>query len=759
MVAFNLDVPEATYIPDDRAAKKLLAQTLRKIQEDPDDFLGFDTETHGKKIPLKHTKGGKLQKDNPLDWMSDTVTFWSLAYKLRGNGSGERYERYCLQGQHLHMFVDVLENPLANLALWNTKYDAHVCYNSGIDIWCAKPMDFMIAGNLVDENLQGDLGLKECAPRGFAGRTPYLRALVEQGLVDPWKPIRMTHFTDIFGSKDTQTGKRIVEYETSLFDLPRDKVANYASLDAYATLKLAEHLYQILTNTPIDDHYSMWDFYMNMAVPFTEVLWRMERRGLGVDRKHLKGLLAPLDKEILATHNKINKKAGWFVDIEKTNDLRQLFFGERGGEQPGLELKPIKMTKGGAKLPVASTDESVLEIIALNFQGKAKEIAGLIRRYRSIKKTRNTYVKALLTLSGYFDDKRIHPNFKQAGARTGRLSTTTPNSQNFPRPDSDEFKIRKAFRAKKGKKLIVVDYEQLEMRIMAHMSQDKGMLDAIKAGLDLHCVTAQKMYGLSYYDVAKAKKIGHISYDIVKEIDKATGEEVEKEKNPITQVMLTDLVALRDKGPSQLADIAEAILEGDEDAKAQLAEALSFMIAKRQECKTTGFGLIYGAGAKRISEQLECSKEEAQEKINAYFAAFPGVKIYMDRTVQECGIEEFVTTITGRRRNLPDINSHQFQKRSHAEREAVNGPIQGSAADMAAAAMISIENDPELKLWGFELINQVHDELVGEAPDETAELCKERVKWHMENCFNGQPPLCVPTPADAKVVETWDAAK
>jgi DNA polymerase I len=733
MVAFNLDVPEPTFVKSEKQAKKLLSLAMKKIEVDPGDFIAYDTETHALKIPLKTKKDGNPTKNNPLDWMRDTVTFWSLSFKH------EQYDRWCLQGQHLYLFTELLENPAANIVTWNGKYDAHVTWNSGLNVWNSNYMDCLVMASLVDENLQGSLDLKSSAARkeGFFGRDQALLHKLESGELSPWDPIRMTKFKDLFGTKD-EKGRKIEEFTTSLFDLPVDKVSNYASLDAYATLRLAEHLHEILNQIPITDDYSMWDHYLTMEVPITEVLWRMERRGLGLDRKYLKSLIAPIDKELKHIEEEINRRAGWFVDIKKTADLRNLFFGPK---PQGLGLEPVKMTKGGTKLPVPSTDDMVLEIISLHYTGKSQKLATLIRRHRSVAKTRSTYVNALLKLAKWHADHRIHPSFNQFGARTGRFSTTNPNSQNFPRPDTDEFKIRRAFVARRGCKLIVVDYEQLEMRIMAHMSKDKGMLEAIRNGLDLHCVTVEKMYGIPYEEVKAAKKTGNID-----------------DKNPLTQEKLSALVALDDKCPCELSEMARLVME-EGAAPDDLIARIALLLRLRQECKTIGFAIIYGAGAARISQQLECSKEEAQEKIDSYFRAFPGVQKFMKTTVDECRFEEFVTTIVGRRRRLPDINSHQFTKYSHAEREAVNAIIQGTASDMAKAAMILIEFDEELNALGYQLLNQIHDEIVGEAPEENAEAALKIIKHHMEFPFDGEPALEIDTPADGKIVDSWDRAK
>lgn len=707
MVQFNMDVPLPTMIGDDAAASELLRLALRKVEEDPRDFIGFDTETNALKIPLKGTKSnpGKASSTDPLDWMRDTVTFWSLSFSLSG-----KYERYCLRQQDLHRFVPLLENPKANLVTWNGKYDAHVCHNSGVYVWASNYMDGLAMGHLVDENLQGQMGLKERSP----DPDPFgLNKVVE----NEWVPIHMTKYKDLFPDVDAE-GNKIQEYEYSLFKLydqfPQ-KVSDYASLDAYATLMLVEHLRDGMKHVEVNPEGgtpNMWEYYLDMEKDCTEVLWRMERRGLGIDSEYLESLIEPMSKRLLAIEKDIYRTAGWPVNINSTQQLRELFFGP---PPKGLGLKPKRMTKGGKTLPAPSTDKDVLDELA----AEGTLVAKKIKEFRSVQKTKSTYVDSLLRLSAWHDDGRVHPGFNQFGARTGRFSSVNPNSMNMPRPDTDEFQIRKAFVApavdpqiwtppgrkvrravkKLIKKLIVGDYAQLEMRIMAHFSQDQGMIGAIRADLDLHCVTVEKMFHVPYDEVNAAKK-------------------AEKPTERQTELKLF-----------------------------------------RQRSKAIGFGLIYGAMAKNISGQLEIPVEEAQELIELYFEAYPGVKTYMDRTIRECRFDGFVKTLVGRRRNLPDINHHRFMKFSHAEREAVNATIQGSAADITKAGMLNIEFDEELQELGVELLNQIHDELVMECPEENCLIALPIIKRHMEYPFGGQEALCVPTPTDLKIVNSWNEAK
>jgi len=677
---FNLDVPPPEYVEDDEAASQLLQTLMQKVEEDPEEAIGFDTETHALSIPT--TGSGK----KPLDWMRDTVTFWGLSQKLNG-----RYHRWCLQSQHFHLFSPLLENPKAKLVTWNGKYDAHIAWNCGIDIWNSNYIDCMAMGYLVDENLQGSMSLKDRAKEGFV--KDYQKPFED---VTPWVPLNMTKYKDLFGGIiDPTTGRQAKEFATDLRHLPIDKVVDYSSLDPYATLKLYEHLETLLTRLPMGKDYTMLSYFYEFEQLCTKALWRMERRGLGIDVDHFKKLAPVMETEMLSIEKQINNKAGRPINLKSTRQLAELFFGSK--KAGGLGLNPIKMTKGGQTAPKPSTDERVLATLAAD----GVEIAQILMRHRKIGKILSTYVRPIITMVDHHEDGRLHPGIKQFGARTGRFSQVAPNGQNVPRPDKDEWGIRSAFVPRPGHKLLVGDYATLEMRIMAHFSRDKNMIGAILDGKDLHCVTVSRMHdGISYDEVYEAKK-------------------------------------------------AEERTERQE-----------YLVRLRSEDKAVGFGIIYGAGPKRISEELEIPKDEAKEKIRSYFQAYPGVDVYMKETKADCRRHGYVTTLLGRRRRLPDITHGNSMLRSSAEREAINSPIQGSAADITKAAMLNIEKCPRLNELGAQMINQIHDEIVCEVPEEHAEEARAIMQDYMEHPFGDEEwPLCVPCPAEVLIVDRWSDAK
>jgi len=664
---WDTGVPVPSYASTEEEARELLHYCLYLVRQGRP--IGFDTETFGKKLPFK------VGNSYPLDWMSDTVTFWSLSFQI---DDGE-YQRWCIDGEYFRMFIPLLEHPDAIFVMWNAKYDTHIAWNCGINMWNATVIDVMVMAMINDENIQGRAGLKDCARRDLG--------------------IRMVKFKDLFNDLKDENGKplKVKEHETSLFDLPRDRVVYYASLDAYATLRLYE-LYraelegqELFPEDP--DSANMFDYFLDVEVPTTRMLWRMERRGLYIDRAHLQKQIPLIDKEIEKTEKSINREVGKVVNINSPKQLAAIFFGPK--DEGGMALKPVKLSD---KTQQPSCDEEVMNELEL----KGVELAALVVKTRKLYKTRSTYLMAILNLANYFDGGRIHPSFNQMGARTGRFSTSTPNSQNMPRPDNDQWGIRQAFIPEPGNLLIVADYGQLEMRIMAHMSGDRRMIEAIREDRDLHCFTASYMYDVPYDAVMEAKKA--------------------EERTP-----------------------EQDVLKG-----------------YRQDAKTIGFGILYGAGPVKIGKSLGIDKKEARKKINTYLnKVFPGVESYIKETQADCYRDGFVRTISGRRRRLgAAIRNDSFAIRSHAEREAVNATIQGSAADIVKNAMIRIDECPVLNRLHAKMLNQIHDELVIEVPEQYAEEAAEYVRHYMEHPFGDDiEALCVSLPVDLKIVTSWDQAK
>ncbi len=568
----------------------------------------------------------------------------------------------------------------------NIKFDMHMSANGGVEL--AGPVEDTLSMSWLHNENRFAHGLKDTA-KDYCG-------------------IRMVDFKEIFpmrkgtaktpGETPGEAIRRVLADPSG-----RAKAIEYSGLDAYASHRVRSYLKDRLRDESIATNWTLWNHFTTWESPFTQTLWNMERRGFTICTGHLRTQKGPMEKAMLDIESEIAQMAGWVVNINSTPQLRRLFF-----EQLGYE--PLKMTDGGTtgnKQP--STDEEVLQ----HFVDKKQcPFSKLIMEHRKISKIHGTYVEGLL--SWVDPELRIHTTLKQGGTVTGRLSSAEPNLQNIPRPKTDKFKIREAFTAAALKRLVVADYDQLEMKLMAHFSGDPRMVDAIASGKDLHCVTVSLMFGENYDDVYAAKKA----------------------KNPT---------------PEQ-----------------------EILLMKRQSAKAVGFGLIYGIGPLKLAGQLTdelkrlVTKEEAQNDIKRYFAAFPGVDSFIKATHQACHRTEFVQTILGRKRRLPQINarggsgSDEDSKGivAEARRQSVNSIIQGTAADVAKAAMLQAENDPILRDVGAKLLMQIHDELIWEVDDhpEAIAIVKKRAKEIMEDPFQGYK-LNVPLTTEAHDGYTWAESK
>ena len=287
-----------------------------------------------------------------------------------------------------------------------------------------------------------------------------------------------------------------------------------------------------------------------------------------------------------------------------------------------------------------------------------------ILQYRACQKLNSTYVEGLLKVIG--EDGRIHTRFNQTEARTGRLSSDNPNLQNIPIRDEDGKEIRKAFIPDTGCEFFSADYSQIELRIMAHLSEDKNMIDAFLSGHDIHAATAAKIYKIDINDVT--------------------------------------------------ADM-------------------------RRKAKTANFGIIYGISVFGLAERMGVSRQEAKELIDGYFETYPQVKEYMDKSIQVARENGYVETIFHRKRFLPDINSRNGVVRGYAERNAINAPIQGSAADIIKVAMAHIYQRFQAYNLKAKMILQVHDELNFSVPEAEKELVQKIVIEEMEQAYRMHVPL------------------
>jgi len=403
----------------------------------------------------------------------------------------------------------------------------------------------------------------------------------------------------------------------------------------------------------------LWNLYNEVELPLVSVLREMEAAGVRIDVTKLKQAETVLSEELNVIEQRIYELAGEPFNINSPKQVGELLF-----DKLKLDAKAKKSKTGQY-----STSEEVL--LALK---ERHAIVGLILDYRALSKLITTYISAL---PGYIaEDGKIHTTYNQTVTATGRLSSSNPNLQNLPiRSERGRF-IREAVIPDEGCMFLSADYSQIELRLMAHFSQDEHMLAAFQSGQDIHAATAARIYGL-----------------------------------PIEQI-----------------------------SKDQ-----------RRNAKTANFGIIYGISAFGLAQQLDCSRTEAKQLIDDYFAAFPRVISYIESQKELARQTGYAKTLFGRKRYLPDIHSQNATVRSFAERNAVNAPIQGTAADIIKMAMVSIHRRLKEENLKAQMIMQVHDELNFNVPANEVERVREIVVNEMQNAVH----LTVPLIAECGVGENW----
>jgi len=457
------------------------------------------------------------------------------------------------------------------------------------------------------------------------------------------------------------TGKK----QKSFAEVPIKDACVYSCEDADFTLRLKESF------APKLSLLSLEKLFFEVELPLIEVLAEMEMTGVSIDTQHLKKMSHQLSKQLDDLSQQIYNLAGKEFNINSTQQLSKVLFED-------LKLTPVRKTE---KKTAQSTDIGVLEILA-----KKHPLPKILLDYRQLSKLKSTYIDALPALVNKRTG-RIHTSFNQTVTATGRLSSSDPNLQNIPIRTDLGKQIRKAFVTKNSEYLFMsADYSQVELRILAHFSQDRTLMNAFKEGEDIHNRTASEVFGVP--------------------IEKVTEE-------------------------------------------------------ARERAKTTNFSIIYGVTAYGLSQSTGLTPQEAAMFIDIYLKRYPRVKSYMEEMIELARKQGFVTTLLGRRRYIPEINSSNRQKREFAERTAINTPIQGSAADLIKVVMIDIAKElSEGSAFGgrgkkSKMILQVHDELVFEVSKDELDEVKEMVREKMENTIQ----LNVPIKVDINVGENWLEAK
>ncbi len=522
-------------------------------------------------------------------------------------------------------FKPVLENPDIMKIGQNIKYDMLVLRNYDVNIQ-GTLFDTMIAHYLLHPELRHNMDF-------MADTLLNYEPISIEGLI---------------GKK----GKN----QKSMDDVPLEEISIYAAEDADITLQLKEILDPKLKSA------GLYDLFYDVECPLIYVLADMEFVGVHLDVDQLNVYAKKLSEELQDIETKIYELTEHEFNISSPKQLGEILF-----DRLKITDKPPK-----TKTKQYSTSEETLQKLS----DKHPVIAEILE-FRSVKKLLSTYVEALPKLINEHTG-RIHTSFNQTVAATGRLSSNNPNLQNIPIREKRGREIRKAFTASDENHVFLsADYSQIELRLMAHMSQDKHMLRAFQtADTDIHAATAANVFKVDVSNVTREQ---------------------------------------------------------------------------RSKAKTANFGIIYGISAFGLSQRLNIPRTEAKQLIDDYFESFPGVKIYMDACIEKAKKDEFVETIMGRKRFLPDINSRNGVVRGMAERNAINAPIQGSAADIIKVAMINIFRRIQKEGLSARLNLQVHDELNFECPVDEKDQLAEIVKYEMENAVH----LSVPLTVDLGVGKDW----
>jgi len=460
----------------------------------------------------------------------------------------------------------------------------------------------------------------------------------------------MTHIEELIG-----TGKN----QISMDQVAIAAAAPYAAADAEVTLRLKPILEAELRRLP-----KLWDLFVKVEVPLVAVLADMEMAGISLDRDFFSAFATELNGRLNGLEKQVYEKAGKVFNLNSTQQLSDVLFGT-------LHLAPPDRGKKTASGHY-STAAGVLE----EMSGQ-HPVVDLVLEYRELAKLKSTYVDALPT-EIHPEDGRVHTSFSQTGAVTGRLASSEPNLQNIPIRTELGRRVRRGFVAGLGSVLLSVDYSQIELRIVAHMAGDEAMLNAFRAGQDIHATTAAAIYGIPLEAVTKEQ---------------------------------------------------------------------------RRHAKAINFGLIYGMSAFGLTRTTELTLAESQDFVDAYFKQFPGVKRYLDGIRKEARETGYVETLLGRRRYFPALKGQlNVAMRNREEREAINAPIQGTAADIMKMAMIRIPTAlVQAGLHGRMLL-QVHDELVVECPESELAATAKCVRKVMEDVY----PISIPLSTEARWGRNWD---
>jgi DNA polymerase-1 len=526
--------------------------------------------------------------------------------------------------KQVHPFKQILENEHITKIGQNIKFDQLVLKWYDVEVKGVL-FDTMLAHYLMDADTKHNMNVLS---ENYLGYSP-------------------VSITELIGKKGASQG--------TMRDVPIEQVKEYAAEDADVTLQL----YNVFKKEI--DHTHLHKLFYEVETPLIPVLTDMEFEGVKVDTDFLKQYSNEIAQDILALKDEILSTCGVQFNIDSPKQLGDVLFEKMGIKYPG------KKTKSGQY----STDEETLQKLA----GEHPIVEKLLD-YREFTKLKSTYVDALPNLINP-KTHRLHTTFNQAIAATGRLSSVNPNLQNIPIKTERGKKIRKAFIQKdENHTILSADYSQIELRIVASISEDENMIDAFKKNLDIHAATAANVFSVALEDVTSEM---------------------------------------------------------------------------RRQAKMVNFGIIYGISAFGLAQRLGISRTEAAALIEQYFIKYSGIKKYMDDTIQFAREHGYVETLLGRRRYLRDINAGNWTIRGFAERNAINAPIQGTAADMIKVAMINIHKQLSVQKMQSKMILQVHDELLFDVYLPEKEEIQQIVVSEMQNAL----PLQVPIEVSAGFGNNW----
>ena len=541
------------------------------------------------------------------------------------NHQDHNYDQLSINLINKHL-KPTLEDPSILKIGQNIKYDAHIFLNYGIDIQGINE-DTMLMSYVLESNESH--GMDKLSLKYLNHECISYESLVGKGV------------------------KQITFDQVSI-----DDAIHYAAEDADVTLQLHSHLKLLL-----EKEKALLSVYQDIEIPAMKSLIKIERNGVLIDHKILQNQSHVIGEKLIQLEKKAFELAGQPFNLSSPKQLQEILFEKLG-------IKPLKKTPTGTP----STSEDVLSELSADYP-----LPKLILEYRGLAKLKSTYTDKLPKMINEITG-RVHTSYNQAVAITGRLASSDPNLQNIPIRTEDGRKVREAFIAPQGSKILSADYSQIELRIMAHLSKDERLIQAFKNNEDIHKITAAEIFSCDLSNVSSEQ---------------------------------------------------------------------------RRYAKVINFGLIYGMSAYGLAKNLNIERVAAQNYIEKYFTRYPSVRNYMEEAKQSAKNNGYIETYFGRRLWVPEINGSNGIRRAAAERAAINGPMQGTAADLIKMAMNAVDSwiKKSTEMTG-KMIMQVHDELVFEVPENEVDIFKENIADLMENVAE----LDVPLKVEIGVGDNWGQA-